>query len=254
MGLKFVARRFLPLMIVLLTLLSGCVKYDVRVNFKDQHHGEIVQTIILGQRLTTLNKEESEQWLDSIEQRAKLLGGSAKRFSPEEVSVTIPFNSSRDLTKKFNQFFNPTSNSVTSIAQSENSELLQLESKMITRQSNLIFFERNYINLNVDLRALGVLSNQGNVIVSPGSLIDLEFTLLTPWPAKPLVTSNAEVTPVANQLIWHLQPGKINTLEAVFWLPSYLGIGTGIIVVLMLLGYLLKYKRFPGVNQPINTV
>ncbi|GFE68227.1 DUF3153 domain-containing protein [Chroococcus sp. FPU101] len=247
MTLKFVARRFLPLMIVLLTLLSGCVKYDVRVNFKDQHHGEIVQTIILGQRLTTLNKEESEQWLDSIEQRAKLLGGSAKRFSPEEVSVTIPFNSSRDLTKKFNQFFNPTSNSATSIAQGENSELLQLESKMITRQSNLIFFERNYINLNVDLRALGVLSNQGNVIVSPGSLIDLEFSLKTPWAAKPLITSNAEVTPVGNQLIWHLQPGKINTLEAVFWLPSYLGIGTGIIIVLMLLGYLFKYKRFPGV-------
>lgn len=251
--MRFVAKRFLPLIFVLLTLLGGCVKYDVRVNFKDQHHGEIVQTIILGQRLTTLNQAESEQWLESIEQRAKLLGGVAKRFSPEEVSVTIPFNSSRDLTKKFNQFFNPTSNSAASIAQSENAELLQLESKMTTRQSNLLFFERNYINLNVDLRALGVLSNQGNVIVSPGSLIDLEFTLITPWPAKPLVTSNANVTPVGNQLIWHLQPGQINTLEAVFWLPSYLGIGTGIIIILMLLGYLIKYKRLPGVNQPVKT-
>lgn len=251
--MKFFAKRFLPLIFVLLTLLSGCVKYDVRVDFKDQHHGEIVQTIILGQRLTTLNQAEAAQWLDSIEQRAKLLGGTTRRFSPEEVSVTIPFNSSRDLTKKFNQFFNPTSQSAASIAQSENSELLQLESKMITRQSNWIFFERNYLNLNVDLRALGVLSNQGNIIVSPGSLIDLEFSIKTPWGAKPLITNNAEVTPVGNQLIWHLQPGQINVLEAVFWLPSYLGIGTGIIILLMLLGYFLKYKRFPGVNQSMKT-
>ena len=45
------------LLVVLLTslLLSGCVKYDVGLNFDNSNSGELVQHIKLGERLTSFS-------------------------------------------------------------------------------------------------------------------------------------------------------------------------------------------------------
>ena len=43
----------LPLVFCLLTLVTGCVQYEVGVNFESQTRGEIVQHIKLGERLTS---------------------------------------------------------------------------------------------------------------------------------------------------------------------------------------------------------
>jgi hypothetical protein len=52
--------------------------------------------------------------------------------------------------------------------------------------------------------------------------------------------------------MWTLKPGQLNHLEAVFWLPSPLGIGTLVIVLLVLGGFYLKYKSLPGVvTKPV---
>ncbi len=45
-----VKRLFLPLILSLLVLLTGCVRYDVGINFDEQHHGEIVQHIRLAKQ------------------------------------------------------------------------------------------------------------------------------------------------------------------------------------------------------------
>ena len=118
------------------------------------------------------------------------------------------------------------------------------------KQSNWLFLEQNRLNLEVDLRALGVLSNQGNIIISPGSLVDLEFVLNAPWGLKNIM-SDAPVSQGVNQLIWSLKPGQINTIEASFWVPSYLGLGTVGIILFMLAGFYLKYRRFPGVGEGV---
>lgn len=237
----------LPLFCSLLVLLTGCVRYEVGVNFADQQHGEIVQYIKLGQQLTTLSQAETQEWLASIEKRAAQLSGHAKRISAQEIAVTIPFNNGKDLADKFNNFFNNTAEKqVKSQAKKKEAlDLVQLNSRMSINQSNLLLLERNRISLEVDLRALGVLSNQGNIIVSPGSLIDLEFVLNSPWGARSL-EDNKTLTPEINQggrqLVWHLQPGQINQIEAAFWTPSWLGLGTLAIIALSGLGFFVKYR------------
>ena len=184
-------RLFLPLILSVLVFLTGCVRYDVGVNFYEQHNGEIVQHIRLAQQLTSLSQTEVNQWLNSLENRAKSLQGKAKKISNEEIIVTIPFNNGQDLTDKFNHFFNPNYSQIASGLKVENPELVQLKAEMNIKQNNWIFFERNKLNIDVDLRALGVLSSQGNVIVSPGSLVNLECGLNAPGKVKNLTIRRA---------------------------------------------------------------
>jgi hypothetical protein len=242
----------MPFVCGLLVFLTGCVRYDVGVNFQHQHHGEIVQHITLGQRLTSLSQAEATKWLNSIEKRAKLLDGNAKRLSEREMVVTIPFGNGQDLADKFNQFFDPSSSFTVKRSNPEDLTLLQLDSKLSIAQKNWLLFDRNYLTLTVDLRALGVLSEQGNIIVSPGSLVNIDFALNTPFGAKSIGDGTVlapDLESVDRQLVWHLKAGEINTIEVVFWTPSYLGIGSIVIILLAILGFYLKYEYFPGIPQ-----
>ena len=233
-------------------LLTGCVRYDLGVNFQHQQSGAIVQHIRLGKQLTSLGYlpgsnsgfSPGKTWLASITQRAQQLQGKIKQISPEEVEVTIPFSNGKELVSSFNQFFNPKEHKDSQLAKFDSSDLVQLQSDITLNQSNLLFLERNKLHLQVDLRPLGVLSDGGNVIIGPGEILDLQFQLHTPWGAK----SDGDIAPLVSdgghQLVWRLETGKINDIEAIFWLPSYLGIGTLVIILLMVGGFYWKYKHF----------
>ena len=126
---------------------------------------------------------------------------------------------------------------------------MELQSQMSLQQSNLLLMERNHLDLTVDLSPLGVISEEGNVIVSPGSLVELEFDLHTPWGVSKIISSEGikpEIKKAEHQLIWQLQPGEVNHLEAIFWVPSNLGIGALVIALLMIAGFYVKYKQLPG--------
>jgi hypothetical protein len=245
-------KKVLPFLFGIIVFLSGCVRYDVGINFTDQHHGAIVQHITLAEQLTNLSQTEAEKWLTSIQKRAKQLQGSIKKVSDREIIVTIPFSNGQNLVEKFNVFFNADSDKkYQSIKLDNNQELLQLQGKMSIFQSNALLMERNKINLNIDLRALGVISNQGNIIISPGDLVNIEFSLNTPWNSKIFsqnLENNSTLIQENNHLIWKLKPGQINEIELAFWVPSWLGIGTVSIILLIIAGFYLKYKRFPGIN------
>ncbi|MGB8691846.1 MAG: DUF3153 domain-containing protein, partial [Microcoleus sp.] len=79
----------LPFVFCLLNLVTGCVQYDVGVNFESQTRGEIVQHIKLGDKLTSFSSETVGEWLKSVERRVRLLDGKTKRLSAQEVSVRI---------------------------------------------------------------------------------------------------------------------------------------------------------------------
>ncbi len=248
-------KKFLPWLLGILVLLTGCVRYDVGLKYNNQHHGTIVQHITLAEQLTNLSQTEAEKWLSSIEKRVKTLQGKTEKISEREILVTIPFSNGQDLVKKFNTFFNADQNKkYESIKLEKNRELLQLQGKMSITQSNALLAERNKLKVNIDLRALGVLSNQGNIIVSPGSLVNLEFGLNAPWGSKDITQdtdSYLTVNQEKNNLAWELKPGQINEIEVVFWVPSWLGIGTVAIILLMIAGFYLKYKELPGIPQKI---
>jgi Protein of unknown function (DUF3153) len=99
------------------------------------------------------------------------------------------------------------------------------------------------------LRSLGVLSGQNNVVVNPGSVLDLSFALNVPWGAKSIQASAGdlvpEVTADGHQLIWELKPGELNHLEVLFWVPSPIGIGAIVIILVAIAGNALKHQLLP---------
>ncbi|MEH1765078.1 DUF3153 domain-containing protein [Nostoc sp.] len=238
------------LWLVLLTslLLTGCVKYDVGLNFDNSNSGELVQHIKLGERLTSFSGDSVYEWLNSIERRARQLEGKTQRVSQEEIIVTIPFSSGRELQEKFNEFFNPRANQPSESVQSEsNSELPKIESNVLLEENNFLLLVRNRLIYDLDLRSLSLIASKGNVLANAGSILDLEFSLKTPWGAKNIQLTETAIEPEknGNQLVWKLQPGELNHIEAVFWLPSPLGIGGLLIILFVSGGLYLRYNFMP---------
>nr|WP_263858182.1 DUF3153 domain-containing protein [Waterburya agarophytonicola] len=230
-------------------MLTGCVDYDVGVKFTTPYQGEITQHIKVSDKLTSLAPGDSRKWLNSIEKRSRQLKGSINKLNSEELLLTIPFGNGAELAQKFNQLFQTSIVPNATIPQGK-ADLIQLNSQVSLKQNNLIFVERNTIDLAIDLRALDILTKQDKIAIATDSLADLEFQLDTPWIAYS-ISDLDYLQPIDSTLkkglVWQLNPGEINHIKAVFWLPSPVGIGAAIIVLLMLLGFLLKYRHFPGI-------
>ena len=243
----------LPLVFCLLTLVTGCVQYDVGVNFESQTRGEIVQHIKLGERLTSFSSETVAEWLKSVERRVRLLDGKTKRLSQTEVLVRIPFNNGAELQDKFNQFYNPIAQTAKSRVTSPlETDLPKFESHLNVKQNNLLLVLRNRLSLELDLRSLSLLSSNGSLLLSPGGLLELDFSLNTPWGAKSIEAVAGALVPESyqqgKQLVWKLKPGEINYLEAIFWIPSPVGIGALIIALFVAAGLALKYQILPALG------
>jgi len=243
----------LPLVFCLLTLVTGCVQYDVGVNFESQTRGEIVQHIKLGEKLTSFSSETVAEWLKSVERRVRLLDGKTKRLSQTEVLVRIPFNNGAELQDKFNQFYNPIAQTAKSrVASPLETDLPKFESHLSVKQNNLLLVLRNRLSLELDLRSLSLLSSNGSLLLSPGGLLELDFSLNTPWGAKSIETVAGALVPESyqqgKQLVWKLKPGEINYLEAIFWIPSPVGIGALIIALFVAAGIALKYQILPALG------
>ncbi|MEG4283338.1 DUF3153 domain-containing protein [Microcoleus sp. A006_D1] len=252
----------LPFVFCLLTLVTGCVQYDVGVNFDSQTRGAIVQHIKLGERLTSFSSDTVADWLKSVESRVRLLDGKTKRLSEREVVVTIPFNNGAELEDKFNEFYNPTiaPTAKSRAASPLETDLPKFESHLRVKQNNLLLVLRNRLSLELDLRSLSLLSSNGSLLLSPGALLELDFSLNTPWGAKSIEntvpgTLVPEIYEQGKQLVWKLKPGEVNYLEATFWIPSPVGIGALIIALFVAAGIALKYQILPALgigNKPQN--
>lgn len=245
--IKSVFGRWRLLLIVLVALvLSGCVNYDVGVTFDSPQRGEIIQHIKLGERLTSFSGDAAREWLNSIERRTRQLEGKVKKLSNEEIVVTIPFNNGADLEAKFNQFFNPVDKKSNVSGTLE--ELPTIDSHLSLKQNNFLLLLRNKLSYDLDLRSLSLISTNNSILVSPGSILELVFSLNTPWGARSIETDSAihpEIYQKGRQLVWTLKPGQLNYVEAVFWLPSPIGIGTLLIILFVALGIYLRYTFMP---------
>ncbi len=238
------------LWVVLLTslLLSGCVNYNAGVNFDSGNRGEFVQHIKLEEKLTSFSGDSVYEWLNSIERRAHKLEGKTRRLSQQEVIVSIPFSSGRELQAKFNEFFHPNGTQTSESVESEsNSELPKIDSNLLVFQNHFLLLVRNRLIYDLDLRSLALISSNGNVLANPGSILDLDFSLNTPWGARSVENTENVILPEKNghQLVWKLKPGELNHIEVVFWLPSPLGIGTLLIILFVWAGFYLRYTFMP---------
>ncbi|BAZ28221.1 hypothetical protein NIES4074_06520 [Cylindrospermum sp. NIES-4074] len=229
-------------------LLSGCVQYDLGLNFDNANNGQLVQHIKLAEQLTSFSGDYVYEWLNSIERRARKLEGSAQRISQEEIIVKIPFSDGRELQDKFNEFFNyRTPQKADSVEGESNLELPNITSNLVLEQNNFLLLVRNRLVYDLDLRSLALIANKGNVLANAGSIIDLDFSLQTPWGARNIQQTEEAIEPEKNgkQLIWQLHPGELNHIEVVFWLPSPLGIGTLLIILFIWAGFYLRYTFMP---------
>jgi len=229
------------LFLLLPLFLTGCVHYDVGINFAGLHQGQIVQHIQLGEQLTSFSQADVEDWLGSLEERAKQLGGRTERLSPQEMALTIPFANAQQLESKFNRFFNPNKRS------QPPSELVQLDSQLSAQQNNFLLFQHTHLKLKIDLTALGTIKGDNSRIVGANSLLDLEFRLKTPWGMEIMAPNPAAnsslVKQTGRETIWYLKPGEINEMEVAFWLPEPLGFGAIAILVFVYIGISIKTRQ-----------
>ncbi|MFM7408423.1 MAG: DUF3153 domain-containing protein [Cuspidothrix sp.] len=218
-------------------MLSGCVNYDLGINFNSTNNGQLVQHIQLSEKITIFSSDYISEWLKTLENRAKRLSGSVARVSATEIIVKIPFTSAKELQEKFTDFYqNSTSND------EDDSQISNISSNLIAEDTNFFLFSRNHLVYDLDLRSLGMFTTKGD-----NSLLNLDFSLSTPWGMKNINNNENILQPEkhGNELIWHLKPGDINHIEVVFWLPNFLGIGTLIIIGFVWLGTYLRYTVLP---------
>ncbi|MTJ55168.1 DUF3153 domain-containing protein [Anabaena sp. UHCC 0253] len=228
------------LLVVLLAslLLSGCVKYDLGVTFNSTNNGELVQHIKLSEKISLFSNDYVSEWLKTLENRARTLSGSAEKISPEDIVVKIPFTNVKELQEKFSGFFNSRTDE-----DIDGSEISNITSTLVAEDQNFLLLSRNHLIYDLDLRSLAMLTSKSN-----NSIINLDFSLQTPWGVKNIQNNENSIQPEKhnNQLIWQLKPGSINHIEVVFWLPNFLGIGTLLIISFVWLGLYLRYTLLPN--------
>ena len=239
---QLIKLRLLWIILVAFLLLSGCVRDDVDLSFRDANHGTLTQHIRLSSKLVGISQVAADLWLEKLSEQTAQMGGKAQHPSEREWVLTMPFNNVQDLGQKFKQFQGLVDR------QSGQSSGLKPVSNLQITTNNLIIWQRHHLSYDLDLRSLGVLPNVKNtatVLIDPKDLLVLEFELKTPWGARlPKVVAADTLSPKVcrkgRQLVWMLKPGAANHLEAVFWLPSSVGIGSAIIVGLVTIGMFLK--------------
>lgn len=236
---RLVKLRNLVLVSLVALLLSGCVNYDVGVHFDNQHSGQFTQTVKLGDRLAAINGISAQQWLDSLDERARKLQGDTQRISNSELQVRIPFTTDKDFVKKFNRFFEGQP------AASDLIETPNVSAQVALQQANWIVVLRNHITLDVDLTSLGINSDEEGMLVNPGNLLNLDFHVDAPWGAKYKLRGPNAIAGEAlpNGMVWHMLPGQLNHIEGYFWMPSPLGLySLGLIGLVVGATYLKKWK------------
>ncbi len=233
-------RQLIILCCILSIALSGCVKYDTGINFSSLNYGEIVQHIQVGEQLNSFSQQAVKTWIASIEARTKAADGRIEYVNAGEVNVIIPFNNARELVEKIDGYFNSTSSS----SQDDSS----FKAHMQIQQNNFFLVVRNHLTYDINLRSQVVKSTDPKVSIASGDLLDLNFTIQSPWGVTSAkLPDSIEGIAGTNdrQKSWKLESGKMNHLEAFFWLPNPLGIGSIVIIFISILGYYFKYRELP---------
>lgn len=280
---KVIRLRLLWIILVAFLFLSGCVRYDVGIQFRDANHGAITQQIQLSDQLTGVSQATANLWLDQLAAQTKQLGGRVQPLSDRTVALQIPFYNAQDLVTKFDRFFQTVTNPAGLDASAPLPALTRPSGKaapaslssLRLQVRNRIFWQRYHLIYDLDLRSLQVVpevESPAALLINPKSLLRLNFTLRAAGGVELLDAAERALPPSVspdssaptpldedrpssrslltqashNQVSWQLQPGEVNHLEAIFWVPSSIGIGFAVIVSLVIGGMLLKAWQNPS--------
>jgi hypothetical protein len=230
---------------LVLLLCTSCVQYHLSLKFNWWSGGLLTQYLAWEPTALDLagelREEVTRQLLQEFESRAKAAGGTAEYLSDSELQVEIPFDNYSQLDEKVDRFLNepivvlssaeelPTGENWAGMVASTAPILpvttlqadTRVESDFQLERQQFWICDRYDLAYDLDLTELRIPISNGFLTFSADRLIDLQFTLKTPLKAS---RSNA-TNRTGNQLTWQLKTGRINRLEASFWLPSPLGMG-----------------------------
>lgn len=213
-------------LIVALSLgLSGCIDYQLGIQFDSQTHGMLIQTLHLDDQFVALNGEARQQWLQTFIKEANLFSGSVLSLDDGRLQVQIDFYNGADLVETFNQLFAETG------LMSQVPGAPPLLAHLELTQQNWGVALLNHLHAEIDLSALKADSAIGN-----GGALDRWRTL----------NLSFQINSIAENRQWSLQPGRVNTIDTTFWVPSPIGIGALLIGLLCAAGYGARY----GLNRP----
>ncbi|MEL7510950.1 MAG: DUF3153 domain-containing protein [Cyanobacteria bacterium J06554_3] len=251
--------RSLALFVFLLPMLSGCVDYDLGITFDSQTHGTITQTLHVSDRLLALN-EGALPTFETFSARAKQLSGKVRRLDDDTLQITLPFHNGAQLVERFNAFYGDVPSSEDNsdgilVSSPVKAGLLSdlpgapnVRSHLALQQDNFIFALRNHLTYDLQIDPAEAIANgQG---FNDIDWLTFNFSLQTPWgkiadsrdvPAAQEQPDEVEKT----RATWHLAADRPHHIEAIFWVPSPIGIGGCAIALLCLVGYLVKHKLMP---------
>ena len=189
------------------TMLTGCVDYQIGVNLDSPHQGSITQTI----HIANETNPTARALLNLIQQQTRSVQGRYQVVSKQDVAVTIPFNTVKELESKFNRFFK---------VEDSDTILPTIISNLSVTQGNALLFEHDRLSFDIDLSALAINGTEG--FVDPGQLFNLGLTV--------------------NGTAWGLKPGQKNHIETALWLPMPLGFGTLVIAAIVAGGIVVRNR------------
>lgn len=233
--LRKVRRLWLTLLAYLLLclLLGGCVDYDLGIRFDSQTHGSLSQTLHLNDRLLTLNETGADDLFQQLTASAEALSGKARKLDEDTLQIVLPFHNGAQLVEQFNAFYGGDEGGLSRLPGSPD-----ISAHLGLQQNNYIFALRNHLTYDLQVKRA---DQPRDSTLSDLSWLSLDFHLTTPWgltAAFPPVAATA----TKHTATWHLAANQPQHVEAIFWVPSPIGIGAGAIALVCLLGYYLKYR------------
>jgi len=107
-------------------------------------------------------------------------------------------------------------------------------------QKNFILFKKYFYMMYLDLKSIQSVDN-----------LELIFKIIHPHKATLSGKKNSNLDITKNLIIWKLKPGQMNSLEFSFWSWNKFFIGTLIIFITIILASLLRFYRFKlGTDLP----
>ncbi|PSN11237.1 hypothetical protein C7271_24880 [filamentous cyanobacterium CCP5] len=207
---------------------TGCLRYDLGLQFDHADHGQLVQQIRVSPRAAALAAPALEGWLDNLSVRVRHLGGQV-RHQGETTTLILPFEDSAELNNDFQQIFSAV----------EIPGLGRVRSHFSLAQTNRLLAVHNHLVYDLNLADL---PDQADAPAQfSNDWLEVFFRLQVPWGFQVAPDS---MQPEGDR--WQLRPGQRYHLDVSFWLPSWIGLGSIAIALFVLLGYFLKYGLKAG--------
>ncbi|MEB3291160.1 MAG: DUF3153 domain-containing protein [Leptolyngbya sp.] len=251
----------LGLLISLTWLLGGCFQADLTLRFDHHHHGQWIQTFTVGERNLALASDALDPWLRQVRRSLQPLGGHLQQ-TPNTLDLTIPFSTPADLVDRVAAVFAPPSTHPPTHPPEDigpadpgyhATTALTLPGvgtipfALHTKEQNWGIMSRVQLQYDLDLRGVTrTLTAEG------GDLGDgVSFRLQVPWGWPSLETGSLEAIRLQpHEARWILPLGQLSHIAVVFWLPNGVGLGGVALAIIVLLGYVLRYRWLGAPTPP----